>query len=67
MIMTICEMLNLRYQWETLAADFKLDTYDGTIQNLKMFIKEGHKNNRFREGFDEAVTIAEAIVKNYKI
>jgi len=65
--MTVAQILNLRSQWEELAGGFKMNgRYDGTINNLKWFVHYGHTSNRFREGFDEAKSIAQIILSNYK-
>lgn len=63
--MTICEVLNLRYNWEEIVSDYKLDDYNGTIDNLEDFLKSGVKGNRFRSKFEEATEIASKIVDYY--
>ena len=63
--MTICEVLSLRYQWEEIVQDYKLDDYNGTIDNLIEFVKSGVKGNRFRSNFKQATEIAEQIVDYY--
>lgn len=66
--MSIEEILVLRYKWEALVSyrkTYNLPSYEGTIDNLKYFVLEGHKNNRFRKNFDEAMTIAEDILQYY--
>lgn len=62
----VFEILNLRYQWEELVKDFSLpeESKEGTIHNLKQFIETGAKGNRFRKGYDEAIDIAETILRN---
>ena len=55
--MTICEVLSLRYQWEEIVQDYKLDDYNGTIDNLIEFVKSGVKGNRFRSNFKQATDI----------
>jgi len=62
---SIAAALSLRYQWESLVADYKLDSYHGTIDNLKWFILHGKKGNRFRKNFEEAQTIAKNIIEYY--
>ena len=54
--------LNLRYQWEELTAGFKLKSPAGTVDNLKHFVRYGHKSNRFRPGYDESIAIAKSII-----
>lgn len=65
--MTVFDLLNLRFQWEEAVRDYKLDESrkQGTIDNLKFFVNHGLVGNRFRSGFDEAVTIAETILDTY--
>lgn len=61
--MTVFELLNLRTQWEELAQDLKVDI-DSSVSGLKRFVENGHKNNRFRKGYKEAVEVAEKILEN---
>lgn len=61
--MTVFELLNMRTQWEELAQDLKIDI-DSSLNGLKQFIESGHKNNRFRKGYKEAVDLAEKILEN---
>jgi len=58
-------MLSLRTQWEDIVFDFTIDSdrKSGTIDNLNWFIDKGAVGNRFRPGFDEAINIAEQIIK----
>lgn len=65
--MTVFELLNIRYQWEQLAIEFKLnsDKKHGSIDNLKWFLLNGHTGNRFKSGYKEAVNIAQTIVNEY--
>lgn len=56
------ELLSLRSQWETIVEDFKLQDYNGTICNLKWFVKYGVRSNRFRPSFEEALQIARIII-----
>lgn len=60
--MTVFEILNLRTQWEELAQGLKIDI-DSSVSGLKRFVENGHKNNRFRKGYKEALDIAETILK----
>lgn len=61
----IFDYLNKRTQWEDLVNDYKMDSdrKQGTIGNLKWYIDNGVKSNRFRQGFDESITIAQCILK----
>tara|TARA_R110000796_G_scaffold62666_8_gene144547 strand:- start:567 stop:803 length:237 start_codon:yes stop_codon:yes gene_type:complete len=63
--MTIEEVLNKRYRWETLVGygkTFVLPSYESTIDNLEHFVEYGHENNRFRKNFSEAIELAKEIV-----
>lgn len=67
--MTLEMILNLRYQWESMVSfrkAYDLPSYDGNIHNLKNFIENGHKSNRFRKNFDEAMRLAKEIVEYYE-
>jgi hypothetical protein len=65
--MTVFDMLNLRFNWEELVKDYKLEEprKQGTIDNLKYFLEHGLVGNRFRSGYDDAVKIAQNIVDEY--
>ena len=56
------ELLQLRFEWEELARGFKLSDKSGHLDNLKRFVQAGHKANRFRDGYDRAVEIANLII-----
>jgi len=56
------ELLQLRFEWEELARGFKLVDKSGHLDNLKRFVQAGHKANRFRDGYDRAVEIANLII-----
>jgi hypothetical protein len=61
--MTIFELLNLRFRWEELASNLNVDA-NSSIQGLKWFVENSHRNNRFKSGWDEAMTIAQIILKS---
>ena len=66
---TIFDLLNLRTRYEQIVSyrkTFDLPSYNSDIDSLKYFIEQGSKNNRFRRRFDEAMEIAQAIVKGYE-
>ena len=63
--MSVFEILNLRSQWEELARNLNTDI-DSSISGLKSFIEHSYKSNRFKEGWVEAMEIAERIVENSK-
>ena len=56
------ELLQLRFEWEEIARTFKLSDRSGHLDNLKRFVHVGHKANRFRDGYDRAVEIANLII-----
>tara|TARA_B100001250_G_C19269477_1_gene558431 strand:- start:104 stop:367 length:264 start_codon:yes stop_codon:yes gene_type:complete len=60
--------LNKRYQWEEMVAKFNLpgEREQGTINNLKWFVKNGHKANSLRNGFKDAKKLAEEILEELK-
>ena len=62
MNISVAEYLTLRFQWEELTSGFKLKNPGGTIDNLKHFVRYGHKSNRFRPGYDESIAIAKSII-----
>lgn len=65
--MSFFEILNLRYQWEETVKDFKLDyeRKEGNIDNITWFIQHGSASNRFRKGYEKAISIAEQIMEKY--
>lgn len=62
--MSVFEILNLRSQWEELASTLNVEV-DSTISGLEFFIKNSHKNNRFKENWEEAMHIAEEILEKH--
>ena len=61
----IFEILNLRSQWEELATNLNVDA-NSSIAGLEWFVENSHKNNRFKSGWGEAMSIAETILKSSK-
>ena len=59
------DILNLRSEWEALARHLNTDI-DSSIQGLQSFVDHSYKNNRFKPGWDEAMDIAETILRNAK-
>lgn len=57
------EIVALRSQWEEIVEDFKLSDYNGTIDNLRWFVDNGHASNRFRRDFDLSLSIAKKIIE----
>lgn len=62
--LSVFELLSLRYEWEEIVMNFKFTNKNGTIDNLKAFLENGYKGNRFRPGYDRALDIAQKILKN---
>ena len=60
--MSVFQILNLRSRWEELARNLNTDI-DSSILGLKSFIEHSYKSNRFKEGWAEAMEIAEQILK----
>lgn len=61
--MNVFNYLNLRSQWEDLARNFVGVNQHGTIQSLQDFVENGHRKNRFRDGYEEAMELAEMILR----
>ena len=56
------EILSLRSEWELIVSEYKLPDNNGTIDNLKWFVNNGHSSNRFRPKFKHALKIAQTII-----
>ena len=56
-------ILRLRGEWEILALKFVGVNQNGTLDSLRDFLSKGHRKNRFREGYDRAVELAEEILE----
>ena len=63
---SVFEYLNLRSEWEEIVRDYKFIGKDGTIDNLRTFIKNGHKGNRFRADYNRALELARTIIASVK-
>ena len=55
------ELFNLRFDFEELTKDFSMSVDGSCIDTIDWFIEHGHRSNRLRKGFDEAMTIAKQI------
>jgi len=67
--MTIFNILVKRTEFEKLVSfrkTFDLPNYDSNIDSLYYFINNGHKNNRFRKNFSEAMKLAKEIILYYE-
>lgn len=60
---SIFELLELRSEWEDLVRNFTGVNQNGTLDSLQEFLDNGHKKNRFRDGYDQAIDIAKEILK----
>ena len=61
--MPLVDMLNLRTRFEEITADYKFKEPMGSdINSLKWFVENGHKSNSLRNGFNDAMEIAEKIL-----
>lgn len=63
---SVFELLVLRSEWEDIVRGYKFVGKDGTIDNLVSFLENGHKGNRFRQGFDRATEIAKIITESFE-
>lgn len=66
--LTIFELLNKRYEYETLVSarkGFNLPSLHGDLDSLKYFINNGYKSNRFRKNYKKALELAREIVESY--
>jgi len=62
---TIATILTMRTDWEELVRDLKLpDTrYQGTLENLRWFIRYGRGSNGMTPGYQTALELAKEIVR----
>lgn len=63
--MSVFEYLNLRTEWEDIVQGFVLEDEmkQGTMDNIRCFVLDGAKGNRFRKDFDRAIEIANEILE----
>lgn len=69
MMLSLADLLRLRYEWEYIVSyrkTYDLPSYEGTIDNLRWFIDNGARNNRFRRNFDRSMELAKTIVESYE-
>ena len=64
----IFTILNLRTQWEAIVyqKNYSMPSCDSDIRSLENFVKDGHRSNRFKEGFSEAMSLAKKILESYE-
>lgn len=60
--MTLFEILNLRTEYESISRDLKGKWADSDLTTLKLFTINGHKSNRFRDGYTRALELACIII-----
>ena len=60
---SLADVLVLISQFEELTKNFCI-THGSDIDNIKWFLKEGHKSNSLRRGYKKAKEIAE-IIRSY--
>ena len=61
--MSTFELMMLRFEWEEIARYFRNSPQQGTIDNLQKFVDTGARSNRFRDGYDRALEIANIIIE----
>lgn len=63
----IFEVLNLRFRWEEIVRDFKMNDKRkvGIIDNLQWYTENGATGNRFRNGYTKSQYLAKEILDNF--
>ena len=66
--MDVFEFLRQRSEYEIAVVSFKIPGIrkHGTLENMKWFVENGAQRNRFREGFDVALTACESVINSLK-
>lgn len=64
--MTFIEQLNLRTRFEDITSDFNMPLEGSSINTLEWFVENGFRSNSLRNGFQEALEIAEALITEYE-
>ena len=59
---SMAEILNLRTRFEEITENYTMPEYGSHIHILKWFKNEGYKSNSLRDGYNEALNIAEKIL-----
>ena len=62
MRLSVAELLTLRYKFEELTKNYTMPEHESHIDIIKWFVEEGYKSNSLRNGFKEALIIAEKIL-----
>ena len=58
--MYLTEILNTRTEFEKITEGYNM-TKGSDINNIEWFIENGHRSNRLRDGFDDALKCAHKI------
>jgi len=63
---SIFEILNLRFKFTELVKNLNVphNIRDGDINSILWFVDHGHKSNRFKEEYREALNIANSILES---
>lgn len=67
--MTIFDVLNKRFKYEGIVSyrkTYDLPNYNSSIDDIRYFINNGYKNNRFRKNFNQAMSLAIEINNYYE-
>ena len=62
MRLSVAELLTLRFQFEELTKNYTMPEHESHIDIIRWFVEEGYKSNSHRNGFKEALIIAEKIL-----
>ena len=62
MRLSVAELLTLRFQFEELTKNYTMPEHESHIDIIRWFVEEGYKSNSLRNGFIEALIIAEKIL-----
>ena len=62
MRLSVAELLTLRFQFEELTKNYTMPEHESHIDIIRWFVEEGYKSNSLRNGFKEALIIAEKIL-----
>ncbi len=60
--LNIQELLNLRTEFENITQSFSMVDSGSSINILEWFVKDGHKSNSLRKGYNRAKEIATIIL-----
>ena len=60
------QSLNLRSDFEEITRNFNMNGHGGSdINTLEWFVENGHRSNSLRNGFNDALEIAEKIITEH--